>query len=353
MLLSGRDFHRRLAGTGRQRVDSRAVPWRRPHGGDAVVTFERANVAHMGDLMFKGRHPIIDRAAGGSIKNWIGVLEKSAADHSNDTVYIFGHTGMNQPVTGPRADLMPLRDYLTALLAFVSAEMKAGKTKEQILANRDPLEGFEDFGPFVNQDARAPLTVGSVRGNRERKKRIPRLLKGSTLESVRRVRRVQRNRKVAGGARFERELVDHRRVDGVHRGVQLAAGGGGQRSRPTSLADRRPPGDGDVAWQLVMRQHHCPCTPRRTSPSLATRAWLRPYLVDTRRGRLGGEERIPSARASRMAAVIFGLTACWPPSTSQVAPSSSPAGRTRWRPAPGTGPPASRPRRRCGPPPVA
>ena len=127
--------------------------------GDAVVTFERANVAHMGDLMFKGRHPIIDRAAGGSIKSWIGVLEKSAADHSNDTVYIFGHTGMNQPVTGPRADLMRLRDYFTALLAFVGAEMKAGRTKEHILAIRDPLKGFEDFGLFENQDARAPLTV--------------------------------------------------------------------------------------------------------------------------------------------------------------------------------------------------
>jgi cyclase len=127
--------------------------------GDAVVTFERANVAHMGDLMFKGRHPIIDRAAGASIKSWITVLEKAVADHGNDTVYIFGHTGMNQPVTGPRADLMRLRDYFTALLTFVGAEMKAGKTKDQILAIRDPLKGFDDFGPFGNQDARAPLTV--------------------------------------------------------------------------------------------------------------------------------------------------------------------------------------------------
>jgi glyoxylase-like metal-dependent hydrolase (beta-lactamase superfamily II) len=127
--------------------------------GDVVVTFERANVAHMGDLMFKGRHPIIDRAAGASIKNWITVLEKAVAAHANDTVYIFGHSGANQPVTGPRADVTRLRDYFTALLDFVRAEMKAGKTKEQILALRDPLKGFEDFGPFAMQDARAPLTV--------------------------------------------------------------------------------------------------------------------------------------------------------------------------------------------------
>lgn len=127
--------------------------------GDAVVTFERANVAHMGDLMFKGRHPIIDRAAGASIKSWVTVLEKATGDHPNDTIYIFGHTGMNQPVTGPRADVVRLRDYFTALLAFVGAEIKAGKTKDQILAIRDPLKGFEDFGPFQMQDARAPLTV--------------------------------------------------------------------------------------------------------------------------------------------------------------------------------------------------
>ncbi|MGE5833917.1 MAG: MBL fold metallo-hydrolase [Acidobacteriota bacterium] len=127
--------------------------------GDVVVTFERANVAHMGDLMFKGRHPIIDRAAGASIKNWITVLEKAAGDHANDTIYIYGHTGNNQPVTGPRADVMRLRDYFTALLQFVGAQMKAGKTKDEILALREPLKGFDDFGPFQMQDARAPLAV--------------------------------------------------------------------------------------------------------------------------------------------------------------------------------------------------
>ena len=66
---------------------------------------------------------------------------------------------MNTPVTGPRADVVRLRDYFTALLAFVGAEIKSGKTKDQILAIRDPLKGFEDFGPFQMQDARAPLTV--------------------------------------------------------------------------------------------------------------------------------------------------------------------------------------------------
>ena len=114
--------------------------------GDAVITFERANVAHMGDLMFNRRQPVVDRPAGASFKNWISVLEKTAADHSNDTVYIFGHARTDQPVTGNRADVMVMRDFLTALLTFVQAEIKAGKTKEQITANKAPIPGFDSHG---------------------------------------------------------------------------------------------------------------------------------------------------------------------------------------------------------------
>lgn len=127
--------------------------------GDAVITFERANVAHMGDLMFNRRHPVIDRAAGASIKNWIVVAEKATADHANDTIYIFGHANTNLPVTGSRADVMKLRDYLTALLAFVGAEMKAGKTRNDILTTLNPLKGFEEFGPFAAPTPRGPLQV--------------------------------------------------------------------------------------------------------------------------------------------------------------------------------------------------
>jgi glyoxylase-like metal-dependent hydrolase (beta-lactamase superfamily II) len=127
--------------------------------GDAVITFERANVAHMGDLGFNQRHAIVDRAAGASMRGWIGVLEKATKDHSNDTIYIFGHAGANLPVTGGRAVLMQLRDYLTAVLAFVDGQIKAGKTREEVLAMRDPLKGFETFGRFPNANPRDPLTV--------------------------------------------------------------------------------------------------------------------------------------------------------------------------------------------------
>jgi glyoxylase-like metal-dependent hydrolase (beta-lactamase superfamily II) len=126
--------------------------------GDAVITFERANVAHMGDLGFNQRHPIVDRAAGATLKGWIGVLEKATADHNNDTIYIFGHAGAKLPVTGHRAQLMQLRDYFTALLTFVGDQITAGKTRDEIMAMRDPLKGFETFGQFGNPGPREPRT---------------------------------------------------------------------------------------------------------------------------------------------------------------------------------------------------
>ena len=60
--------------------------------GDSVVTFQNANVVHMGDLMFYLRNPRVDRGAGASVKNWIVTLEAVTKDHPADTIYIAGHS---------------------------------------------------------------------------------------------------------------------------------------------------------------------------------------------------------------------------------------------------------------------
>jgi cyclase len=126
--------------------------------GDAVITFERANVVHMGDLMFNQRHPVVDRAAGATIRNWMTVLDRTARDHAADTVYIFGHANTGLPVTGDRTALAAFRDYFGALLAFVEAQARAGRTREEILAMREPLKGFESYGPFGQPGPRDALT---------------------------------------------------------------------------------------------------------------------------------------------------------------------------------------------------
>jgi len=87
------------------------------------------------------------------------VLERTPKDHSNDTVYIFGHANTNLPVTGTQADLAKFRDYLGAVLAFVEAQVKAGKSRDEVLAMRDPLPAFEAYGRFGQASPRDPLTV--------------------------------------------------------------------------------------------------------------------------------------------------------------------------------------------------
>lgn len=127
--------------------------------GDAVITFERANVVHMGDLAFHRRHPVVDRAAGASMRNWARLLREVVDAHARDTLYIFGHAGEGLPVTGSAADLLGFRDYLGAVLAFVEREVAAGRSREEILAMRAPLAGFEAWGPFGQAGARDPVAV--------------------------------------------------------------------------------------------------------------------------------------------------------------------------------------------------
>ena len=114
--------------------------------GDSFVHFENANVVHCGDLMFNRRFPNIDRAAGASIANWIVALGKARKTFSKDTLYIFGHGAEGFPVTGTEKDLIAMQNYLSKLLKFIKKEIKAGKTKEQILeAKYQVIPGAEEW----------------------------------------------------------------------------------------------------------------------------------------------------------------------------------------------------------------
>jgi cyclase len=101
--------------------------------GDSVIFFPHANIAHVGDLVFNRRWAFIDRSAGASIKNWIVVLDKIQGEFDNDTLFIFGHAYDPEKVTGNKTDIKAMQDYLKNLLAFVTSQIKAGKTKEEIL----------------------------------------------------------------------------------------------------------------------------------------------------------------------------------------------------------------------------
>jgi cyclase len=113
-------------------------------GGDIVITFQNANIAHMGDLMSYQRNPRADRPAGASIVNWVTVLEKTVKDHAADTIYIFGHSKVGERVTGSSKDLLELRDYFTAMLDFARKGIAAGRPMDEIVKVA-AIPGFERY----------------------------------------------------------------------------------------------------------------------------------------------------------------------------------------------------------------
>ena len=131
-------------------------------GGDIIVFFENANVAHTGDLMSYIRHPRADRPAGASVRNWVTVLEQTVKDHNADTVYIFGHSKAGERVTGSSKDLLGMRDYLTALLDFTRKGIAAGKSADEIV-KAGAVPGFESYEgtPTALQAAYEELTAKS------------------------------------------------------------------------------------------------------------------------------------------------------------------------------------------------
>ena len=112
--------------------------------GDVTITFEKANVVHLGDLIFNRLYPVIDRPAGASIRHWIAVLEEIEKIYPADAIYIFGHGNSKFGVTGRRGDLLVLRDYFSGLLDYTQKKIAAGEPKEKIIALEN-LPGFVDF----------------------------------------------------------------------------------------------------------------------------------------------------------------------------------------------------------------
>ena len=101
--------------------------------GDSIVQFKSSDIIHMGDLVFNRRHPFVDKTAGASIANWIKVLDKTTNTFNKKTSYVCGHAGTGYDIVLKADDLNAFRDYLGNVLKFTEAEIKAGKTKEEII----------------------------------------------------------------------------------------------------------------------------------------------------------------------------------------------------------------------------
>ena len=127
--------------------------------GDAIVVFEKANVVHMGDLMFNRLHPRLDFGAGGSARNWIKVLDKVARKH-RDAMFIFGHAKAGMAVTGSVKELQYFKDYLSRVVDIVQKAIKAKQSKEELVKTTE-IPGFPDHGSS-GQVLTAPGILGAV-----------------------------------------------------------------------------------------------------------------------------------------------------------------------------------------------
>jgi cyclase len=110
--------------------------------GDVVVYFEKANVVHMGDLLFNKMVPYIDARAGGSAKGYLEALDKVLARVPADVKVIAGH-GELTDVAGIKA----FRQYIADILEAARAAKAAGKSKETFLAEVElpAYKGYDGY----------------------------------------------------------------------------------------------------------------------------------------------------------------------------------------------------------------
>jgi len=99
---------------------------------DSWVFFADANVLATGDIVSLGpRYVTIDYANGGSLNGIINTVNNYLAMTNGQTKYVPGHGPL-----ATRADIVRYRDMLTAVRYLVRAEIQAGKTEDQAVADK-------------------------------------------------------------------------------------------------------------------------------------------------------------------------------------------------------------------------
>jgi len=128
--------------------DIRAVHVAYAHtDGDVLIHWTRANVLHMGDTWFNGMLPFIDLDSGGSIDGAIAAVEAGLAIANAETRIIPGHGPIAR-----RADLERYRDMLVNLRGRVGQGIAAGRTLDQIKAERH-ADGYGPPDGFISPDS--------------------------------------------------------------------------------------------------------------------------------------------------------------------------------------------------------
>ncbi len=130
--------------------------------GDAVIHFKGSNVIHMGDIYFNGLYPFIDTEGGGSAQGYIAAIDRVLAIANADTKIIPGHGPLSNA-----AELKTFREMLATIAGRVEAAVKAGKTREEIVAMKPSGEWDEALGKaFINPEQLAGAMYESYAGRK-------------------------------------------------------------------------------------------------------------------------------------------------------------------------------------------
>ena len=103
--------------------------------GDSLVFFKKANVVHMGDVLFNGRYPFIDYSSGGSIDGVLAAADLVLSRVDDKTRLIPGHGPL-----ASKADLQKYRDMLATIRDRIQKAVADGKTLDQTVALKPTAE---------------------------------------------------------------------------------------------------------------------------------------------------------------------------------------------------------------------
>jgi glyoxylase-like metal-dependent hydrolase (beta-lactamase superfamily II) len=133
---------------------------------DSYVYFPAANVIACGDTVSLGeRYPTIDYANGGSLNGIISTVETYLKMGNDQTKYVPGHGPL-----ASKADIQKYHDMLVQVRDAVQAEIKAGKTEDQAVADK-PLAkiGATLHTTAMIDDAMVKMSYRSLKGAKANK----------------------------------------------------------------------------------------------------------------------------------------------------------------------------------------
>ena len=115
--------------------------------GDALIYFANNNVLHTGDSYFQKGFPYIDLTSGGSIDGYIEGIQKMLLLIDDDTKVVPGHGKVSS-----KAELKTYLEMLNILKSRVLAEIKKGKTLEEVKTNASITKGYESQSWWITEE---------------------------------------------------------------------------------------------------------------------------------------------------------------------------------------------------------